>query len=227
MLTIQQLSMHYEAEDGSALRILESLDLDVAAGESVAITGPSGCGKTTLLLLLAGLERPTSGAVALSGQELTHLDADALADLRRDKVGIIFQAFHLVPSISALENVALPLQIAGRPGSRETASNLLERVGLGSRKAHLPAKLSGGEKQRVAIARALAHQPALLLADEPTGNLDENTGAVVSDLLFDLHRESNSAMVVVTHDLGLAARCDRILQLHQGQLEQSEAGTSP
>ena len=222
MLQIQSLTMNFPVDGGSELRILDELSVAIKAGESVAITGPSGCGKTTLLLLLAGLEKPTDGKILLDGHSLGDLDNEALADLRRDRIGIIFQAFHLVPSLSALDNVALPLQIAGKPNSRERARGFLERVGLAERAGHHPAKLSGGEKQRVAIARAIVHEPVLLLADEPTGNLDEHTGHVVSDLLFELHRASGSAMVLATHDMQLAARCDRFLRLHEGRLQSVE-----
>lgn len=223
MLDIRSLTMDFPVDGGPKLTILSDLSLAIAPGESVAITGPSGCGKTTLLLLLAGLEHPSTGEISFEGRALSALDRDALADLRRDRIGIVFQAFHLIPSLSALDNVALPLQIAGQSHSRDRAAAMLERVQLADRASHFPDKLSGGEKQRVAIARALVHRPALLLADEPTGNLDEHTGDVVSDLLFELHRESHSAMVLVTHDMRLAHRCDRVLRLHDGGLHPADA----
>ena len=167
------------------------------------MAGPSGSGKTAMLLLLAGLEQPTAGHVSLDGVRLDTLDRDALADLRRDRIGIVFQSFHLLPSLTALDNVALPLQIAGRADALPRARDMLARVGLGARGTHYPAQLSGGEQQRVAIARALVHRPRLLLADEPTGNLDDGTGAAVRELLFELNRDSGATLVLVTHDLGI------------------------
>jgi putative ABC transport system ATP-binding protein len=217
MVRLDGLGMRYPMGTDEIL-VLEDLTLAIAAGERVAVVGPSGCGKTTLLLLLAGLEQPTAGTVTLNGHSLRRMDRDALADLRRDHLGIVFQAFHLVPSLSALDNVALPLEIAGTTGARERAAQMLGAVGLAARAAHLPAQLSGGEQQRVAIARALVHAPALLLADEPTGNLDEHTGAQVADLLFDLVARAGTTLVLVTHDPNLAARCDRVLRLHDGRL---------
>jgi putative ABC transport system ATP-binding protein len=218
MLDISNLSMHYDL-GAVRVEVLRDLDLRIARGERVAVTGPSGCGKTTLLLLLAGLEQPSAGHIAFDGVRLDTLDRDALADLRRDRVGIVFQSFHLVPSLSALDNVALPLEIAGRPGARAQAAALLERVGLSDRVRHYPAQLSGGEQQRVAIARALVHRPALLLADEPTGNLDDQTGERVGNLLFEMLAESGATLVLVTHDVEIAGRCDRRLRLHGGRLD--------
>ena len=200
--------------------MLREVDLQIPAGQTVAVAGPSGSGKSSLLLLLAGLERPAAGSVSLDGVRLDGLDSDALADLRRDRIGIVFQSFHLLPSLTALDNVALPLQIAGRPQAMERARELLGRVGLGGRLAHYPSQLSGGEQQRVAIARALVHRPQLLLADEPTGNLDDHTGALIRELLFELHRDSGATMVLVTHDLDFAARCERVLHLHDGRLHE-------
>lgn len=205
-------------KDAGAVEVLRGVSIEVATGERVAIVGPSGCGKTTLLLLLAGLDRPSGGSVAIAGTPLETLNADHLADLRRDQLGIVFQAFHLVPSLSALENVALPLEIAGRAGARERARDLLDRVGLSARATHYPSQLSGGEQQRVALARAVVHAPAVLLADEPTGNLDDHTGALVADVLFTLTEESGASLILVTHDLTLAGRCDRVLRLNEGQL---------
>jgi len=219
MIELEDLTMSY-AVDGQAVDVLRGVDLTVAAGESVAVIGPSGSGKTTLLLLLAGLEQPRGGSIRLEGVSMAALDADALADLRRDRVGIVFQSFHLVPSLSALGNVALPLEIAGSAAARERAGRMLERVGLADRAGHYPAQLSGGEQQRVAIARALVHSPALVLADEPTGNLDKRTGERVGDMLFELHDESDSTLVVATHDARMAQRCDRVLQLDEGRLIQ-------
>jgi putative ABC transport system ATP-binding protein len=198
--------------------VLTGVDLDIAAGETLAIVGPSGSGKTTLLLLLAGLERAQQGKILLDGEDLASLDADRLADLRRDRLGIIFQSFHLVPSLTALGNVALPLEIAEREDAGDRAASMLERVGLAERGHHYPKQLSGGEQQRVAIARALVHSPRLLLADEPTGNLDLETGARVIDLLFELNAASGSTLVLVTHDEQIAGRCGRVLRLHAGKL---------
>jgi putative ABC transport system ATP-binding protein len=217
LIRAADVSMHYGA-DGSRLQVLRGIDLCIARGERVAITGPSGSGKSTLLLLLAGLERPTTGTVSLDGVPLGDLDGDQLADVRRDHIGIVFQFFHLVPSLSALENVALPLEIAQKPGARAQARALLERVGLGGRLGHYPGQLSGGEQQRVAIARALVHSPKVILADEPTGNLDDQTGAAIRDLLFELHAQSDATLVLVTHDPELADRCDRVLRLQDGAL---------
>lgn len=222
MIRLENVSMHYTL-GGSRIDILRNVDLQVRRGESVAIAGPSGSGKTTLLLLLAGLEQPARGTVALDDVALQDLDRDRLADLRRDHVGIVFQSFHLVPSLSALDNVALPLDIAGRRDARSLARALLDKVGLGSRLAHFPAQLSGGEQQRVAIARALVHGPKLVLADEPTGNLDDHTGAAVAELLFDLNQEAGTTLVLVTHDLEFAGRCDRVLRLHDGTLAEVAA----
>ncbi|MGD8351069.1 MAG: ABC transporter ATP-binding protein [Gammaproteobacteria bacterium] len=217
MIEIHNLTMSYELERGR-LGVLTGVDLDIAAGETLAIVGPSGSGKTTLLLLLAGLERAQQGKILLDGEDLASLDADRLADLRRDRLGIIFQSFHLVPSLTALGNVALPLEIAEREDAGDRAASMLERVGLAERGHHYPKQLSGGEQQRVAIARALVHSPRLLLADEPTGNLDLETGARVIDLLFELNAASGSTLVLVTHDEQIAGRCGRVLRLHAGKL---------
>ena len=217
MIELDGLSMHYTLGD-SRVDVLRDVDLRIDSGERVAVAGPSGSGKTTLLLLLAGLALPAEGGVAVDGVRLDSLDRDALADLRRDRVGIVFQSFHLVPSLNALDNVALPLEIAGRADARERAAALLERVGLAARAQHYPSQLSGGEQQRVAIARALVHEPRLLLADEPTGNLDDHTGERVGNLLFELTAEAGATMVLVTHDLDFAERCDRVLRLHDGRL---------
>jgi putative ABC transport system ATP-binding protein len=180
-----------------------------------------------MLLLLAGLEQPAAGHVAIDGVRLDTLDRDALADLRRDRIGIVFQSFHLLPSLTAIDNVALPLQIAGRADALPSARNMLVRVGLGARSAHYPGQLSGGEQQRVAIARALVHRPRLLLADEPTGNLDDNTAVAVRELLFELNRDSGATLVLVTHDLDFAARCDRVLRLHDGHLHEGPGALAP
>jgi putative ABC transport system ATP-binding protein len=219
MISIHDLTMAYTLK-GETITVLDRATLTVDPGDSVAIVGPSGSGKTTLLLLLAGLEQPVSGSVAINGVDLTTLDADALADLRRDRVGIIFQSFHLIGSLTALGNVALPLEIAGHDDARTRAHEMLERVGLGHRERHYPSQLSGGEQQRVAIARALVHRPALVLADEPTGNLDKRTGQQVSDILFDLHDRLGSTLVMVTHDEAVARRCGRRFYIDEGRLSE-------
>lgn len=217
VVDLRQLSFSYAMQD-SRLDVLTDVDLQLQQGETAAILGPSGSGKTSLLLLLAGLEQPTSGSILLDNKDLASLDADALADIRRDSLGIVFQSFHLVPSLTALGNVMLPLEIAERGNARQTATAMLERVGLGERSGHYPPQLSGGEQQRVAIARALVHQPRLLLADEPTGNLDAKTGERIIELLFGLNRETGSTMILVTHDEAIAAQCQRVFRLQQGQL---------
>lgn len=217
MIELHNLGMSFRLEQAQ-LKVLDGVELHVADGETVAIVGPSGSGKTTLLILLAGLEQPQSGEIILDGTPLNPLDADALADIRRDKLGIIFQSFHLVQSLTALGNVALPLEIAGKENAQERAHEMLDKVGLAQRHNHYPAQLSGGEQQRVAIARALVHAPKLVLADEPTGNLDVGTGAIIIDLLFQLHADLGSTLVLVTHDDEVARRCLRVVHLQQGKL---------
>ena len=219
IVELQRLGMHYDTGT-SRIQVLSDIDLTVLAGERIAVVGPSGSGKTTLLLLLAGLEQPTQGSVILDGVPLAGLGSDGLADLRRDRLGIVFQSFHLMPSLSALDNVALPLEIAGQRDARARAREVLGRVGLGARLEHYPAQLSGGEQQRVAIARALVHRPKLILADEPTGNLDDRTGEAVGDLLFELHARSSTTLMLITHNADFAARCDRVLRLHEGRLSE-------
>jgi len=214
---IRGLSLTVPAAAGP-VNILRGIDLDIAAGEAVGLVGPSGSGKTSLLMVLAGLERATSGSVHVAGQELTALDEDALARLRRRHVGIVFQAFHLIPTMTALENVAVPLELAGRRDAMEVAAASLRAVGLGARLSHLPGQLSGGEQQRVALARALAPRPHLLLADEPTGNLDGATGAAVMDLLFALRAEAGATLLLITHDKALTARCSRIVAIADGRI---------
>jgi len=198
--------------------ILRGVSLRIEAGETVALLGPSGSGKTTLLMVLAGLERPSSGRVLLAGHDLGRLDENALARLRRSHVGIVFQSFHLLPTMTALENVAIPVELAGRPDPLGAAAGALGRVGLGHRLGHYPGQLSGGEQQRVAIARAMVAGPALILADEPTGNLDGATGRAVIDCLFEEHARLGSALLLVTHETALAERCDRRLQMADGQI---------
>jgi len=217
MIRLNDLTMSYALEDGQ-VDVLSGVDLFIGNGETAAVIGPSGSGKTTLLLLLAGLERPRSGSIRINGVSLTDIDADTLADIRRDHLGIIFQSFHLIPGLTALGNVALPPEIAGRSDALELARNMLEKVGLSHREKHYPGQLSGGEQQRVAIARALVHSPELVLADEPTGNLDSRTGARIIDTIFDLNDELGSTLILVTHDESIARRCRRVLHLHQGKL---------
>jgi putative ABC transport system ATP-binding protein len=196
------------------VEILRGVSLTLAAGETVALLGPSGSGKSTLMMVMAGLERPSSGRVALAGHDFAGLDEDRLARLRRDHVGIVFQAFHLIPTMTALENVAIPLELAGRTDAFATAEAALAQVGLRHRVGHYPGQLSGGEQQRVAIARAFVAGPKLLLADEPTGNLDGATGAAVIDCLFAAHEQYGTGLLLITHDPSLAERCER--QLHMG-----------
>ena len=217
ILQVRNLCKRVISPDGE-LTLLQEINLEIGVGETVAITGSSGAGKSTLLGLLAGLDTPTSGQVTLDGDELFALDEDGRARLRASKVGFIFQSFQLLPNLTALENVMLPLELAGRGDAVPIAQQVLERVGLVARLHHYPKQLSGGEQQRVAIARAFAPHPAVLFADEPTGNLDSKTGARVIDLLFDLNRERHTTLVLVTHDTKLAARCDRILTMAAGRL---------
>lgn len=218
MLTVENVSLAYSVGDTS-VPVLNNASMHVEAGQSVAIVGPSGSGKTSLLLVLTGLETPDSGVVVFNGVPLHTLSNDERADIRRDSIGIVFQGFHLISSLTARENVALPLDIAGVSDARKRAAQLLDRVGLGHRIDHYPNAMSGGERQRVAIARALIHQPALIVADEPTGNLDNQTGESVADLLFELNQENNATLLLVTHDMVLAARCQRQVQLHEGCLK--------
>ncbi len=216
VLEASKLSKAVDGPDGR-LVILDGVDLAVERGASLAIVGASGSGKTTLLGLLAGLDTPSTGEVRLAGQPLGTLDEEARARLRRRLVGFVFQSFHLLPALSAEENVMLPLELEGRDDARERAAKALADVGLGRRLHHYPRQLSGGEQQRVALARAFVHGPELLFADEPTGNLDQRTGAAVSDLLFALNREHATTLVLVTHDITLAARCARTLRLRDGR----------
>ena len=201
------------------VHILKDIDLHIGSGEAVGLIGPSGSGKSTLLMVLAGLERPDSGKVVAAGEDLGRLDEDELARFRGRRVGIVFQSFHLIPTMTALENVAVPLELAGDPDAFDRAASELGAVGLADRLGHYPAQLSGGEQQRVALARALAPNPAILVADEPTGNLDEATGQQVVDLLFAGHAARNTTLVLVTHDPLLAARCDRVIRMRSGRLD--------
>ncbi|WP_028694404.1 ABC transporter ATP-binding protein [Pseudomonas cremoricolorata] len=217
ILVAQNLSKVVPSAEGD-LTILHPLSLTLAEGDSLAIVGASGSGKSTLLGLLAGLDQPSAGSVALAGHDLGPLDEDQRAQVRAEHVGFVFQSFQLLDSLNALENVMLPLELDGRRDAREQARSLLERVGLGQRLSHTPRQLSGGEQQRVAIARAFAAQPSVLFADEPTGNLDSHTGARISDLLFELNQERGTTLVLVTHDERLAARCRRSIRLEAGRL---------
>ena len=219
-LTDAQLAL-----DGNAgpVRILDAITLDVHSGETVGLIGPSGSGKSSLLMLMGGLERATGGTVRAFGHDLGTMNEDALARLRRAHVGVVFQSFHLIPTMTALENVATPLELAGRRDARARARDELEAVGLGPRAGHYPAQLSGGEQQRVALARAAAPRPDLILADEPTGNLDSTTGAAIIDLLFGLRDRNGATLVLVTHDPALAARCDRVIGLSDGRLAPAAA----
>ena len=201
------------------VNILAGIDLRVQAGETVGLIGPSGSGKTSLLMIIAGLERATAGRVVVAGEDLSTLDEDGLAAFRGRRVGVVFQNFHLIATMTALENVALPLELAGRRGAFARAGELLAAVGLSHRLRHYPAQLSGGEQQRVAIARAIVPNPAILVADEPTGNLDETTGGSIIDLLFALKRDRGSTLILVTHDLALAHLCDRTVRLRSGRIE--------
>ncbi len=217
VLSAEKLVKQVSSPEGT-LTILADVSFRVRAGESVAVVGPSGAGKSTLLALLAGLDLPTEGYVTLNGTNLSELDEDGRARVRAESVGFVFQSFHLVPSLNALENVMLPLELAGHDEPRGAALEIIRQVGLGDRYRHYPAQLSGGEKQRVAIARAFATEPAVLFADEPTGNLDTRTGATIMELMFDLNRRSSTTLILVTHDKALAGRCDRVLSLDAGRL---------
>jgi putative ABC transport system ATP-binding protein len=217
---IEMHDVHLSLGRGAArVHILKGISLHVGRGEAVGLVGPSGSGKSTLLMTMAGLERPDSGTIRVDGVSLGDLGEDQLARVRGARIGIVFQSFHLIPTMTALENVAIPLELAGARDAFERAARELEAVGLGDRTAHYPAQLSGGEQQRTALARALAPHPAILVADEPTGNLDEATGTAIIDLLFALKRERGATLVLVTHDPTLAARCDRTIRLRSGQIE--------
>lgn len=217
VLSAHMLSKQVSSPEGT-LTILSDVSFAIERGESVAVVGPSGAGKSTLLALLAGLDLPSSGHVTLNGANLGELDEDGRARIRAESVGFVFQSFHLVPSLNALENVMLPLELAGSRDARAVSKEIIKKVGLGDRWSHYPAQLSGGEKQRVAIARAFATEPAVLFADEPTGNLDARTGATILELMFELNHNSSTTLMLVSHDTALAGRCDRILGLDVGKL---------
>ena len=222
MLAAERLGKQVSSPEGT-LAILADVTLEVRRGESVAVVGASGAGKSTLLALLAGLDEPTSGRVWLAGRELTALDEDGRAALRARHVGFVFQSFHLVPALTALENVMLPLELAGRADARRTALEVLDRVGLAERVGHYPRQLSGGEQQRVAIARAFVAGPDVLFADEPTGNLDAGTGGRIMDLLFGLNAGAGTTLILVTHDRSIAARCGRLVRLDAGRMVNGHA----
>ena len=217
VLKAQRITKEVSSPEGT-LTILSEVDLEIAAGETVAIIGASGAGKSTLLALLAGLDEPSSGQIWLNGAELTALNEDGRAAVRARHVGFVFQSFHLVPSLTAIENVMLPLELAGQPNARAAAADVLAKVNLAARREHYPRQLSGGEQQRVAIARAFVTRPAVLFADEPTGNLDAATGERIIELLFDLNRAAQTTLVVVTHDPAIASRCGRTIRIDAGRI---------
>jgi putative ABC transport system ATP-binding protein len=226
LIAARGLSFRVPAAAG-VVNILRGVDLSVASGEAVGIVGPSGSGKTSLLMLLAGLEKPSAGTLVVAGQDLPRMDEDALARFRREQVGIVFQAFHLVPTMTALENVAVPLEFAGRRDAFDRAAESLQAVGLGHRLTHYPGQLSGGEQQRVALARALVAEPRLLLADEPTGNLDRATGSAVMELIFGLRARLGTTLLLITHDPALAERCGRQLRMEDGRIVADSGASLP
>jgi putative ABC transport system ATP-binding protein len=221
MIRVRGLSMRL-ASGGRGVDVLTDVSLDVPAGQFLAIAGPSGSGKSTLLGLIAGLDQPTAGRIEVAGIDVTALDEDALARFRRDRIGYVFQSFHLLPTLTARENVAVPLELAGEADADARAAALLAEVGLAERAHHYPVQLSGGEQQRVAVARAIARRPALLLADEPTGNLDSATGKQIIELLVGMNRRLGSTLVLVTHDTALAAHADRVVTLRDGRIVSDE-----
>lgn len=218
IIALSNVHLSLESNAGT-IKILNNISLNVSTGESLALIGPSGSGKSSLLMLLGGLERASSGSVRVAGTELSDLNEDQLAFLRRDQMGIVFQSFHLIPTMSALENVATPLELAGVTDAFKKARGALDTVGLTHRQDHFPGQLSGGEQQRVALARAVVAQPKILLADEPTGNLDGINGIAIMDLLFSLRDQFGSTLILVTHDPVLANRCNRIIRLHDGEID--------
>jgi putative ABC transport system ATP-binding protein len=221
MISVRALSMRL-LSGGREVNVLTDVSLDVPAGQFLAIAGPSGSGKSTLLGLIAGLDQPTAGRIEVAGVEITALDEDGLARFRRDRIGYVFQSFHLLPTLTAAENVAVPLELAGETDAAARAAALLAEVGLAERAHHYPVQLSGGEQQRVAVARAMARRPALLLADEPTGNLDSATGKQIIELLVGMNRRLGATLVLVTHDTALAAHADRVVTLRDGRIVSDE-----
>jgi putative ABC transport system ATP-binding protein len=226
LIKLEQVDLTLQSRAGD-VAILKNIDLDIGEGQSIAIVGPSGSGKTSLMMLMAGLERATRGRVTVAGHDFTAMDEDNLAKARGQAIGIVFQSFHLVPTMTALENVALPLEFRGDPGAFASAAAVLDEVGLKTRQEHFPAQLSGGEQQRVALARALVPKPRLLLADEPTGNLDSATGRQVIDLLFGLRARRDATLVLVTHDEQLAKRCQRIIRMADGRIASDTGVRTP
>lgn len=226
VVQLRDIRLKLESEAGS-VNILKGIDLHVGRGEKVGVVGPSGSGKSSMMMILGGLQPPTSGSVKVKGHELTRMDEDELARFRRDEVGIVFQSFHLIPTMTALENVAIPLEFAGAPDAFERARKGLEAVGLAHRLSHYPGQLSGGEQQRVALARAFAPEPSLLLADEPTGNLDGDTGKRIIELMFAMADRVGTTIVLITHDSGLARQCDRVIRLVDGLIVDDARGDAP
>jgi putative ABC transport system ATP-binding protein len=224
MIALAGAELHL-ASAGGNVNILRGINLTVERGETVGVVGPSGSGKSTMMMVIAGLERPTGGRVTIAGEDLSKFNEDDLARFRRTRVGIVFQAFHLIPNMNALENVAVPLEFAGADDAFERARASLETVGLGHRLDHYPSQLSGGEQQRVALARAFAPGPDLLLADEPTGNLDGETGTTIIETLFDLSDQHGTTLLLITHDPAIAARCDRTVHLRDGLIVKAEAAS--
>ena len=223
---IELRDIHLSLGRGAArVHILKGISLNIGRGEAIGLVGPSGSGKSTLLMTMAGLERPDSGSIFIAGERIDQLGEDALARFRGARIGIVFQSFHLIPTMTALENVSIPLELAGRADAGAIAARELRAVGLGERMSHYPAQLSGGEQQRVALARALAPDPAILVADEPTGNLDEDSGKSIIELMFALRRERGATLVLVTHDSSLAARCDRTIRLRSGNIIEPPAAS--
>ncbi|GEQ99724.1 ABC transporter [Iodidimonas gelatinilytica] len=223
IINLQNVDLRLNSAAGP-VHILRGIDLTLHEGETVGIVGPSGSGKSTLMAVMSGLEQVTDGYVEVDGHDLTKMGEDALALHRRERIGIVLQSFHLIPTMTALENVAVPLELAGRKDAFERARTELEQVGLSHRLEHYPAQLSGGEQQRVALARAMAPDPAILFADEPTGNLDTKTGSTIIDLMFQLHAERQTTLILVTHDPALAARCDRVLHMADGVIVREDRG---
>jgi len=221
LVSLAGTRLAYPSAEGD-VEVLNGVDLSVAPGEIVALTGPSGSGKSSLIAVIGGLERPTGGLTHVLGLDMASIGERERTQLRRRDVGVVFQSYHLVPAMTAVQNVALPLMLAGQRNARSAAAKMLQRVGLGHRLTHRPSALSGGEQQRVAVARAFIAQPALVLADEPTGNLDQKTGNAVAEMMFDLTRNAGAAMLLVTHDAALASRCDRVLAIDQGRIVASD-----